>query len=118
MQMHGSTVFSVEIEQLPQEALAFLFAIVLVLVMRLMRITVARRLCLLGCLYRGLLWLCGSWCRTVDDLVQLAAIKPNATAVRAVIDFNPLPVGHEQLYVLAYGAIHVLVLSNQISRSC
>ncbi len=32
--------------------------------------------------------------RTVNNLIKLAAIQPDAAALRAVVDFHALPVGH------------------------
>ena len=43
---------------------------------------------------------------SVNKLVQLATIQPDAAAIRTVIDFDALPIGHQKLHVLAYGTIH------------
>src|SRR5690606_16351269 len=47
--------------------------------------------------------------RTVDDLVELAAIEPHAAALRAIVDLDALPVRHQQLR-LVYRALHPLLL--------
>lgn len=59
-----------------------------------------------GCLIGLLLRWRGIFCRAVDDLVQLAAVQPYPAAVGAIINFNALAVSHQQLHVLAYGAVH------------
>ncbi len=53
-------------------------------------------------------------CRTLDDLIQLAAIKPDAAALGAVINFNSLFIGNEQgsLAVWTFHSIWFFVLSN------
>ncbi len=43
---------------------------------------------------------------TLDELVEFAAIKPDAAAFRAIIDLDILPLGHYQLGFLAYRAFH------------
>jgi len=34
--------------------------------------------------------------RTLDDLVEFAAVKPHATALGAIVDLDALPVTHDQ----------------------
>jgi hypothetical protein len=46
----------------------------------------------------GLLW--RMRCRSLDDLVQFAAIQPDAAAFGAVIDLDPLALGHDQVRVV------------------
>jgi len=36
-------------------------------------------------------------CTAFDDLVQLTPIQPDAPALRAIINFDPLPVAHNQI---------------------
>jgi hypothetical protein len=43
--------------------------------------------------------------RALDDLVELAAIKPNTTTLRAVVDLNTLPGRHGERHG-AGGAVH------------
>src|SRR5690606_21991170 len=43
--------------------------------------------------------------RPLDDLVELAAIEPNAAAFRAIVDLDALPVRYQQLR-LVYRALH------------
>lgn len=49
------------------------------------------------------LWRCiGLGCeilRTLNDFIEFAAVEPYAAALRAVVNFNPLPVGHYQGYI-------------------
>jgi hypothetical protein len=42
----------------------------------------------------------------LDDLVEFAAIEPNAAALRAVIHFNALAFGRHQGAFLADGTFH------------
>lgn len=37
--------------------------------------------------------------RTLNDFIEFAPIKPYAAALRAVVNFNTLPVGHYQGYI-------------------
>lgn len=46
----------------------------------------------------------------LNELVQLSTVQPDPTAVWAVIDFNALPVRHEQGCLGASGALHSLRL--------
>ncbi len=46
----------------------------------------------------GLLW--RMRCRSLDDLVQFAAIQPDTAAFGAVIDLDPLALGHDQVRVV------------------
>jgi hypothetical protein len=41
---------------------------------------------------------------TLDQSVEFTAVQPDATTIRAVIDFDALAVGHGQVHVLAGGA--------------
>jgi hypothetical protein len=41
----------------------------------------------------------------LDDLVEFAAVEPDAAALRAVIDLDTLPVAHMESH-LAHGAHH------------
>jgi|TARA_R110000796_G_scaffold14299_6_gene46653 hypothetical protein len=41
-----------------------------------------------------------------DDLVELATIEPDATALRAEVDLDALAVAHRQLSVFADRALH------------
>ena len=43
----------------------------------------------------------------LHQLVQFAAIQPDAAAGGAVVDFHTLAVGHQQGGVGAYGAFHL-----------
>src|SRR5690606_32886890 len=43
--------------------------------------------------------------RAVDDLVEFTAIEPDAPALRAIVDLDPLPVGHDQINIV-YRAFH------------
>ncbi|GAB3554658.1 hypothetical protein GCM10027343_42860 [Noviherbaspirillum agri] len=42
----------------------------------------------------------------LDDFVEFAAVQPYAPALGAIIDFDVLPLGHNELCFLAYGALH------------
>src|SRR5690606_10567415 len=46
---------------------------------------------------------------TFDDLVQLAAIEPHTAALGAVIDFDSLPFGHDQVLGFTNGTLHGLL---------
>lgn len=37
--------------------------------------------------------------RTLNDFIEFAAVEPYAAALRAVVNFNTLPVGHYQGYI-------------------
>src|SRR5690348_1743868 len=43
---------------------------------------------------------------TLDQSVEFTAVQPDATTIRAVIDFDALAIGHGQVHVLAGGAQH------------
>jgi hypothetical protein len=34
------------------------------------------------------------WCAPFDDLVEFAAVEPDAPALRAIVDLDALPLGH------------------------
>lgn len=40
---------------------------------------------------------CGVRETALDNLVELASIEPNTPALRAVVDFDALPLAHEQI---------------------
>jgi hypothetical protein len=44
--------------------------------------------------------------RVLEQLVQFAAIAPDASALRAVVDFDPLAIGHQQGCVRTSRAFH------------
>jgi hypothetical protein len=52
------------------------------------------------------------WCsrdrghRPFDNLVQLTAIQPNTTALRAIIDFHTLPFCHNQIHFSTCWTLH------------
>ena len=48
----------------------------------------------------------------LDDLVELAAIEPDAAALRAIVDFDALPFAHHQRHA-ADGAGHGLGIGHQ-----
>jgi hypothetical protein len=41
-----------------------------------------------------------------NDLVEFAAIQPDSPALGAVINFDSLPLGHQQISGGTYGAFH------------
>ena len=45
---------------------------------------------------------------TLDDLVEFAPVKPDATAIRAVIDFNSLAFTHDEADVFTDWAVHAI----------
>ena len=49
---------------------------------------------------------CADTGRPLEELVQLTAVEPNASAGGAVINFNTLPIGHDQRLVFALGTFH------------
>ncbi|KAI1692891.1 hypothetical protein DdX_20960 [Ditylenchus destructor] len=59
----------------------------------------------LRCLGRGRSCGVSANAAALDDLVELAAVEPDAPALRAVVDLDPLPIAHVQAH-LAYGAQH------------
>jgi hypothetical protein len=58
---------------------------------------------------------CGSRCHVTraafDDFVKLAAIQPDATALRAIIYFDVQTLGHEQVGGGASWAFHIFPLN-------
>jgi hypothetical protein len=79
---------SIEIEYLGQEAFALspgMAIVVVTVVAVIVRIRRGARLRLRRSRHTR---------RTFDDFVQFAAIQPNAAALRAVIDFDTLSLGH------------------------
>src|SRR3712207_988560 len=42
----------------------------------------------------------------IDDLVELAAVEPDAAAARAVVDLDPVALGDRQRSGVAGGAVH------------
>jgi hypothetical protein len=47
-------------------------------------------------------------CGSLDDLVQLAAIEPYASAGRTIIDLHALTIGHHQIHFLAHRTLQCL----------
>jgi hypothetical protein len=44
--------------------------------------------------------------RAGDDLVQLAAVEPRASAFGAVVDLHTLALGHQEIDLVADGTLH------------
>ena len=47
---------------------------------------------------------------TLDQLVELATIQPDAAALRTVVDFNALPFRHDQIRIRTDGTFHGVYL--------
>jgi len=45
--------------------------------------------------------------RAFNQFIEFTPIKPNATALRAIVNFNALAFGHQEVGVRANGAFHV-----------
>ena len=56
---------------------------------------------------------CADTGRPLEKLVQLTAVEPNASAGGAVINFNTLPIGHDQRLVFALGTFHDMHFQNK-----
>ena len=56
---------------------------------------------------------CADTGRPLEELVQLTAVEPNASAGGAVINFNTLPIGHDQGFVVALGTFHDMHFQNK-----
>ena len=56
---------------------------------------------------------CADTGRPLEELVQLTAVEPNASAGGAVINFNTLPFGHDQRLVFALGTFHDMHFQNK-----
>src|SRR5690606_32861776 len=108
---------SVEVEQLVEERLAFAvtaaLAIVPLVAIALVRIAPV----VLAAAPAGRFGLRRAACRALDDLVELAAIEPDAAAFRAVVDLDALPVRHQQ-FRLVYRAFHPRLLLETVSPHC
>lgn len=92
---------SLKIKQFSQKGVPlFLFVIILlvvvIIVVVLFRLAGFKRVAVLRC---------GN--RTFDDLVQFAAVEPDAAAFGAVIDLNTVALGHQQVYIAVW-ALHIL----------
>lgn len=61
-------------------------------------------------LRRGWLRWRGCLIGALNDLVEFAAIKPDATALRAIIDLYALPLGHDERGIDTCGAFHLFIL--------
>lgn len=53
--------------------------------------------------------------RSFDDLVEFAAIQPDSTAFRAIIDFDSLSLGHHQINTSTDWTIHKFAPFNEIT---
>jgi hypothetical protein len=42
----------------------------------------------------------------LDKMIELAAVQPHPSALRAVVNLDPLPLGHQQINIFTRGAIH------------
>jgi hypothetical protein len=87
---------STEVEQLPKKAAASspasaVISMVVVTVIVVLRVTLRQP---------------RSWHGTLDDLVELAAIKPDAATLWTIVHLNTLPFRHDQRYFLAYRTLH------------
>src|SRR5690606_6714068 len=99
-----------EIEQLAEQVLFLLVPVVVRIPLVVAGLLVTRLL--VTWLFkrrraRGLRWRRHRGARAFDQHVQLAAIQPDAAALRAVVDLDALAVGHGQLDVGADGTIHL-----------
>src|SRR5450830_456371 len=72
------------------------------LVAALLRVVLRGRRPLLHVLRCRLLWRL----RTLDQLVELAAIQPDAAALRTVVDLDALTIAHVQIDAGANGTFH------------
>src|ERR687894_2887905 len=52
----------------------------------------------------------GGLCRPLENLVQLAAVQPDAPALRAVVDLDALSLGHAQ-FASVNGTVHLSLSS-------
>jgi hypothetical protein len=100
----GAGAGSTKIEQILEERAALAFPAVLLTRVRANVVPIAivpvRRWC-------GLLALIavGGLCRPLEHLVQLAAVQPDAPALRAVVDLDALSLGHAK-FASVNGTVH------------
>nr|WP_231971795.1 hypothetical protein [Sulfurifustis variabilis] len=62
----------------------------------------------------------GRFRRPIDQFVELAAIQPDPTAFRAIVDLDALSLGHQKIRFHAHGAFHTrlrLVRCPRVSSS-
>ena len=45
-----------------------------------------------------------------NNFIKLTSVKPDTPALRAIINFDPISFGHNQLYIVAYRTIHFFLL--------
>ena len=115
-QFYQRRAASVEVEYFPEKAFAFFLVVaVLGMALILLRMSEAFRPSLLFpivvVISHGLLCrLRNSFRRLVNDLVELAAVQPDSAAIRAIIDFDPLPFRHYKLHIATYRTVHNQIL--------
>jgi hypothetical protein len=99
----GAAVGSVEIEQIKKRVALAMTLVIIATIARTLGVPTVRlggRLARFGCLHPG-------HGRTFHDLVQLSAIKPHATALRAIIYFDALTIRYFQLPLTANRTFHL-----------
>jgi hypothetical protein len=98
-----------------------IIVVVMPIVSAVSPILVLRSLILLGKEGLFLMWHIDRWrrCarRSLNQLVQLAAIEPNPATFGAVIDLDPLPIGHDEIDIVD-GTLHQVTPSELVGCRC